>query len=131
MATDKRLQDHCRCGRTSIPVSKSISASEHRSKVDEQSKRHFVRAETKFKSHCRASADRCYTPKCRLGYTKSSSKRPAVIVVFGLTDISQERIATTDAWIESTLRATDVANGKWLNEDPSLAQIQQILVSRQ
>ncbi|KAH3909857.1 hypothetical protein HBI56_130640 [Parastagonospora nodorum] len=45
--------------------------------------------------------------------------------------LRNERIATTDAWVESTLRATDAASGKWLNEDPSLEQIQQILMSRQ
>jgi hypothetical protein len=32
--------------------------------------------------------------------------------------------------LKSTLRAQDAAQGKWLNEDPTLAQIQQILVSR-
>ena len=35
-----------------------------------------------------------------------------------------------DAYVENTLRAADAAQGKWLNEDPSLAQIQQILMSR-
>jgi hypothetical protein len=48
-------------------VSKSVPASEYRSTVDEQSKRHFARAEAKFKSHGRTPADRCYTPKCTLG----------------------------------------------------------------
>ena len=43
----------------------------------------------------------------------------------------QELLAITDAWVESTLRAQDAAQGKWLNEDPSLAQIQHILMSRQ
>ncbi|KAF2832532.1 hypothetical protein CC86DRAFT_341122 [Ophiobolus disseminans] len=36
----------------------------------------------------------------------------------------------TDAYVESTLRSQDAAQGKWLNEDPSLAQIQHILMSR-
>ncbi|KAH7411957.1 hypothetical protein DE146DRAFT_627970 [Phaeosphaeria sp. MPI-PUGE-AT-0046c] len=45
--------------------------------------------------------------------------------------LRNERLALTDAYVESTLRNQDAAQGKWLNEDPSLAQIQQILVSRQ
>jgi hypothetical protein len=36
----------------------------------------------------------------------------------------------TDAYVENTLRAADAAEGKWLDEDPSLAQIQRILSSR-
>jgi hypothetical protein len=43
----------------------------------------------------------------------------------------QERLALTDVYIERTLRTQDAAQGKWLNEDPTLAQIQHILVSRQ
>ena len=43
----------------------------------------------------------------------------------------QELLAITDAYVENTLRAQDAAQGKWLNEDPSLAQIQHILMSRQ
>ncbi|CAI9632080.1 hypothetical protein GT037_005775 [Alternaria burnsii] len=41
-----------------------------------------------------------------------------------------ELLAISDAYVENTLRAADAAQGKWLNEDPSLAQIQQILMSR-
>ncbi|KAH8723366.1 hypothetical protein GQ44DRAFT_761032 [Phaeosphaeriaceae sp. PMI808] len=43
----------------------------------------------------------------------------------------QELLAISDAHVENTLRAQDASQGKWLNEDPSLAQIQHILVSRQ
>lgn len=39
-------------------------------------------------------------------------------------------MAMTDAYVDNTLRAADAAQGKWLNEDPSLAQIQQIILSR-
>ncbi|KAF1917743.1 hypothetical protein BDU57DRAFT_175919 [Ampelomyces quisqualis] len=42
-----------------------------------------------------------------------------------------ERLALTDAYVENTLRTQDAAQGKWLNEDPSLAQIQHIIMSRQ
>jgi hypothetical protein len=42
----------------------------------------------------------------------------------------QELLAISDAYVENTLRAADASQGKWLNEDPSLAQIQQMLVSR-
>lgn len=59
---------------------------------------------------------------------------PAVeIAAFGqrLILLSQERLAITDAHVEYTLRSQDAAQGKWLNEDPSLAQIQHILMSRQ
>lgn len=42
----------------------------------------------------------------------------------------QELLAMTDAYVESTLRNQDAAQGKWLAEDPSLAQIQQILMRR-
>ncbi|KAI4645159.1 hypothetical protein J4E93_005959 [Alternaria ventricosa] len=41
-----------------------------------------------------------------------------------------ELLAISDAYVENTLRAADASQGKWLNEDPSLAQIQQILMSR-
>ena len=47
-----------------------------------------------------------------------------------LTITRQELMAMTDAYVDNTLRAADAAQGKWLNEDPSLAQIQQILLSR-
>jgi hypothetical protein len=43
----------------------------------------------------------------------------------------QELLAVSDAYVENTLRAQDSAQGKWLNEDPSLAQIQHFLMSRQ
>lgn len=43
---------------------------------------------------------------------------------------SQELLAISDAHVENTLRSQDVAQGKWLGEDPSLAQIQQCLMSR-
>lgn len=42
----------------------------------------------------------------------------------------QELLAISDAYVENTLRAADASQGKWLNEDPSLAQIQQILMTR-
>ncbi|KAF2025708.1 hypothetical protein EK21DRAFT_116562 [Setomelanomma holmii] len=45
--------------------------------------------------------------------------------------LRNERLAITDAHVEYTLRSQDAAQGKWLNEDPSLAQIQHILMSRQ
>ncbi|KAL6707253.1 hypothetical protein ACN47E_004241 [Coniothyrium glycines] len=44
--------------------------------------------------------------------------------------LRNELAGTTDTWVESTLRAQDTAQGKWLYEDPSLAQIQQMLLSR-
>lgn len=40
-------------------------------------------------------------------------------------------MAMTDAYVENTLRAADAAQQKWLNDDPSLAQIQQIILSQQ
>jgi hypothetical protein len=49
---------------------------------------------------------------------------------YGLTIEQQELMAMTDAYIDNTLRAADAAQGKWLNEDPSLSQIQQIILSR-
>ncbi|KAL5121558.1 hypothetical protein ACEQ8H_000630 [Pleosporales sp. CAS-2024a] len=45
--------------------------------------------------------------------------------------LRSERIAMTDAYVESTLRTQDAAQHKWLNEDPTLAQIQHMLLSRQ
>ncbi|KAH7093521.1 hypothetical protein FB567DRAFT_175546 [Paraphoma chrysanthemicola] len=45
--------------------------------------------------------------------------------------LRNDRLAITDAHVEYTLRAADAAQGKWLHEDPSLAQIQHILMSRQ
>ena len=39
-------------------------------------------------------------------------------------------MAMTDAYVDNTLRLADASQGKWLNEDPSLAQIQQSIVSR-
>jgi hypothetical protein len=47
-----------------------------------------------------------------------------------LTLWQQEVLAISDTYVDSTLRAADASQGKWLNEDPSLAQIQQILMSR-
>ncbi|EOA87524.1 hypothetical protein ACJQWK_09044 [Exserohilum turcicum] len=44
--------------------------------------------------------------------------------------LRNELMAMTDAYVDNTLRAADAAQGKWLNEDPSLAQIQQIILSR-
>ncbi|KAF2643654.1 hypothetical protein P280DRAFT_214014 [Massarina eburnea CBS 473.64] len=35
-----------------------------------------------------------------------------------------------DEYVDSTLRTQDASQGKWLVEDPSLAQIQQILLTR-
>lgn len=50
----------------------------------------------------------------------------------GLTDGTslQELLAITDAHVENTLRAQDTSQGKWLAEDPTLAQIQQMLMAR-
>ena len=47
-----------------------------------------------------------------------------------LTVYLQELLAITDVYVESTLRNQDVAQGKWLANDPSLAQIQQHLMRR-
>ena len=47
-----------------------------------------------------------------------------------LTTQRQELLAITDAYVDNTLRSADASQGKWLNEDPTLAQIQQILMSR-
>ncbi|KAF2273125.1 uncharacterized protein EI97DRAFT_190397 [Westerdykella ornata] len=44
--------------------------------------------------------------------------------------LRQELRAITDECVESTLRNQDTAQGKWLAEDPTLAQIQQILMRR-
>ncbi|CAE6994992.1 hypothetical protein P3342_000024 [Pyrenophora teres f. teres] len=44
--------------------------------------------------------------------------------------LRHELMAITDIFVEHTLRSVDAAQRKWLNEDPSLAQIQQILMSR-
>jgi hypothetical protein len=41
-----------------------------------------------------------------------------------------ELIAITDEYVHNTLRSEDAAQGKWLAEDPSLAHIQQFLMSR-
>lgn len=46
------------------------------------------------------------------------------------THTSQELIAITDFHVDSTLRSADAQQGKWLAEDPSLTQIQQMLMSR-
>jgi hypothetical protein len=48
----------------------------------------------------------------------------------GLTLWQQEVLAISDTYVDNTLRAADASQGKWLNEDPSLAQIQQKLMSR-
>lgn len=42
----------------------------------------------------------------------------------------KELLAITDTYVESTLRNQDATQGKWLVEDPSLAQIQQALMRR-
>jgi hypothetical protein len=47
-----------------------------------------------------------------------------------LTVRLQELLAITDVYVESTLRNQDVSQGKWLANDPSLAQIQQQLMRR-
>lgn len=36
----------------------------------------------------------------------------------------------SDVYVENTLRTQDTQAGKWLHEDPSLAQIQQILMAQ-
>ena len=47
-----------------------------------------------------------------------------------LTRRSQELLAITDEYVDNTLRAKDASQRKWLAEDPSLTQIQQILMRR-
>ncbi|KAH6621785.1 hypothetical protein C7974DRAFT_210968 [Boeremia exigua] len=44
--------------------------------------------------------------------------------------LRNELLAITDTYVESTLRNQDAAQGKWLAEDPSLAQVQQTLMRR-
>ncbi|KAF2682922.1 hypothetical protein K458DRAFT_48096 [Lentithecium fluviatile CBS 122367] len=44
--------------------------------------------------------------------------------------LRMELLAISDAHVENTLRTQDASQGKWLAEDPSLAQIQQCLMSR-
>jgi len=44
--------------------------------------------------------------------------------------LRNELLAISDAYVESTLQQQDAAQRKWLHEDPTLAQIQHILVSR-
>ncbi|CAI6334201.1 unnamed protein product [Periconia digitata] len=44
--------------------------------------------------------------------------------------LRMELLAITDAHVDQTLRNQDAAQGKWLGEDPSLAQIQHFLMSR-
>ena len=44
--------------------------------------------------------------------------------------LRMELLALTDAHVEQTLRNQDAAQGKWLGEDPSPAQIQHVLMSR-
>ncbi|KAF2732858.1 hypothetical protein EJ04DRAFT_535800 [Polyplosphaeria fusca] len=46
------------------------------------------------------------------------------------TTLRMELLAITDEHVDNTLRSQDSAQGKWLGEDPSLAQIQQVLMSR-
>jgi hypothetical protein len=43
---------------------------------------------------------------------------------------TQELLSISDAYVESTIRQQDASQGKWLTEDPSLAQIQQMLMTR-
>ncbi|KAF2850413.1 hypothetical protein T440DRAFT_87223 [Plenodomus tracheiphilus IPT5] len=38
--------------------------------------------------------------------------------------------AISDTYVQTTLQNQDAAAGKWLNEDPSLTQIQQVLMTR-
>lgn len=45
-------------------------------------------------------------------------------------NLRMELIAITDFHVDSTLRSADAQQGKWLAEDPSLTQIQQMLMSR-
>ncbi|KAF2794021.1 hypothetical protein K505DRAFT_349569 [Melanomma pulvis-pyrius CBS 109.77] len=46
------------------------------------------------------------------------------------TTLRMELLSITDDYVESTIRTQDASQGKWLAEDPSLAQIQQILMTR-
>lgn len=45
-------------------------------------------------------------------------------------NLRMELLAISDAHVDNTLRSQDIAQGKWLGEDPSLAQIQQCLMRR-
>ncbi|KAF2704645.1 hypothetical protein K504DRAFT_108605 [Pleomassaria siparia CBS 279.74] len=44
--------------------------------------------------------------------------------------LRMELLSITDAYVESAVRTQDASQGKWLAEDPSLAQMQQILMTR-
>lgn len=44
--------------------------------------------------------------------------------------LRMEFLSITDIYVESSLRSQDVSQGKWLYDDPTLLQIQQILMSR-
>lgn len=52
--------------------------------------------------------------------------KPGITMLIAL----QELLAITDSHVDNTLRAQDASQGKWLAEDPSLTQIQQMLMSR-
>lgn len=44
--------------------------------------------------------------------------------------LRSELLAITDLYVEQTLHNQDATQGKWLQEDPTLAQIQQVLLAR-
>ncbi|KAF2119437.1 hypothetical protein BDV96DRAFT_610453 [Lophiotrema nucula] len=44
--------------------------------------------------------------------------------------LRMELLSITDEHVENTLRSQDTSQGKWISEDPSLSQIQQILLAR-
>ncbi|PSN72408.1 hypothetical protein BS50DRAFT_250965 [Corynespora cassiicola Philippines] len=44
--------------------------------------------------------------------------------------LRMELLSISDTYVENTLRSQDTSQGKWLAEDPTLAQIQQILMTR-
>ncbi|KAF2133817.1 hypothetical protein P153DRAFT_372380 [Dothidotthia symphoricarpi CBS 119687] len=44
--------------------------------------------------------------------------------------LRNELLAITDAYVQETLQNQDASQGKWLQEDPTLAQMQQVLLAR-
>ena len=57
-------------------------------------------------------------------------RRDIILEAYHTHTILQELLAITDAHVDYTLRSADMQQGKWLAEDPSLTQIQQMLMSR-
>lgn len=122
-------QDHHRRRGAPLPMPKSIPTRTCRPAMGEQPQQHSARSKAKCQSSWSIATGRCHPSKRELT-TPGSDDYRSHGTLRRLTTI-QERLALTDAYVESTLRNQDAAQGKWLHEDPSLAQIQQILVSRQ